>query len=57
MQILKVYWMQIEEIACADSGKDIASRAAELCGKTLLNTRQERFYVARIAVDNGNLQQ
>jgi hypothetical protein len=22
MQILKVYWMQIEEIACADSGKD-----------------------------------
>jgi hypothetical protein len=35
MQILKVYWMQIEEIACADSGKDIASSTAELCGAAL----------------------
>jgi len=35
MQILRVYWMQIEKIACADSGKDIASLAAELCGAVL----------------------
>lgn len=53
MQILKVYWMQIEEIACADSGKDIASRAAELCGKTLLNTRQERFMLRESRLTTG----
>jgi len=35
MQISKVCWMQIEKIACADSGKDIASRVAELCGAAL----------------------
>jgi len=35
MQISKVYWSKSRNLHAADGGKDIARRAAELCGDAL----------------------